>query len=413
MRGFPPPERLVTKRSKAGAARMLGDSALPKEWQAGVSKVEACSLAEYDGGRGLKTIFPKKEDPKRRCNILCIGSTNELTISLELAERHQDPYAHVLHRFDLPNDDDRIGLRLYDVDVSIEIREHPRNPKQRKSTRRAETASGECWVIHLETSLKEQVLVKAKTMLRRLESVTNAMHSDCFSYRNCFVKHTSGEPANDSNVEFGDGVFTQTFVGGFTWRFTGNLASKEFREALAGKLADGKAREEVPTRLQPYRTAKGKKAAKKTPGKQLRLGRVQQRSLAADESPKETPEPVVEQEDEIEQPAPSSPAAFSSEPELDDQESGESDVALIEGLLDKRTRDGEVEFEVQWTGPYKPTWEPAANVTAESIAEFEKNKAGKAKKRKGRPPNSKQTTTTMANAPKTRSAGNAARKSAK
>lgn len=389
---------------------MLKD--LPKEWQAGVNKVEVCSLAEYDGGRGLKTIFPG-DDPKRRCNILCTGSTNELTISLELAERHQDPSPTILHRFDLPNDDDRIGIRLYDVDVSMEIREHPRHPKQRKSKRRAEMASGECWVIHLKTSLKEQVLVKAKAMLRRLESVTNAMPSDWFTYRNYFVKHTSGETANDGRVEFGDGVFMQTFVGGYTWRFTGNLASTEFREALAGKLADENAQEEVPTRLQPYRPAKGKKAARKIPGKQRRLKRVQQRSMVPGETSQETPEPMVEQGDDIEQPEASSPAVFSSEPEPG-QDSGDSDSGFdIEGLIDKRIRDGEVEYEVQWTGPYKPTWEPVANVTTDSIAEFEKNIAGKTKKAGDRPPKNKQTKTSTANAPKTRSAGKRVKKSAK
>lgn len=210
MRGVPPPERLVKKRMKAVAAPMLRD--LPKDWQAGVSKVEACSLAEYDGGRGLKTIFPQEDHPKKRCHIICAGDTNELNISLELAERHQDPNPSILCRFGLPDDDDRIGIRLYDVNVSIEIREHPRNPKQRKSTRRAKFASGGCWVIHLETSLNEQILKKAKTMLRRLESVTRAMPSEWFAHRNYYVKRMPGETAADSTVEFGDGVFTQTLL---------------------------------------------------------------------------------------------------------------------------------------------------------------------------------------------------------
>ena len=91
MRGLPPPERLVKKRNQATAARVLDDFPLPKEWQAGVSKVESCSLTEYDGGRGLKTVFPKEGEPKRRCNILCTGGTGELAISLEIAKRHQDP----------------------------------------------------------------------------------------------------------------------------------------------------------------------------------------------------------------------------------------------------------------------------------------------------------------------------------
>ena len=439
MRGVPPPERLVAKRTRAEVTQILGG--LPNAWQAGVSKVERCSLAEYDGGRGLKTIFSKEKegpgDRKRRCHLLCSGNTGKLTMSLELAERHQDPSPHILHRFELPDDDNRIGLRLYDVDVSLEIREHPRNPRQRKSQRRAEVASGYCWVIHLEVSMREQVLMKAKKMLRRLESITRAMPSDWFTYRNYFVKSLVDD---DSNVKFGDGVFAQTFVGGYTWRFTGNLASAEFREALTGKVA-GKTQEEMPTRLQPYRTAKGKKAAKGAPAKQRRLKRVQQR--VSPKASQETPE-AMDKTPVVEPLAPSSsPADFRSEVELDermfdeydesesnetdetdkfdkfdesdeaDEADGsyESDEAPIEGLLDKRTRNGKVEYEVQWTGPYKPTWEPAAHVSAVSIAEFEKNRASASKPKNGRAGRrTKSKQPSMANVPMTRSAKKAAEK---
>lgn len=41
-------------------------------------------------------------------------------MSLEVVQRHQDPVTQVLHRFDLPSDNDRLGIRLYDADVSLE-----------------------------------------------------------------------------------------------------------------------------------------------------------------------------------------------------------------------------------------------------------------------------------------------------
>ena len=382
MRGVPPPERLVRKRRQAGAARILKDIDMPKEWQAGVSEVESCSLADWDGGRGLKTIFPKEGNTKSRCNLLCTGDTSRLTVSLEVAERHQDPVPRVLHRFDLPSDDDRIGIRLYDVDVSMEIRENPRNPKHRKSKRRAEFESGQCWVVHLETSMNEQILTKAKRMLRRLEAVTTSMPPDWFTYRNYLVKDTLRKSVNNSSAEVRDGVFTQTFVGGYTWRFTGNLASQEFQKALWGNTSHEEAEEEIPTRAQPYRSARGKKAAKKIPGKQRRLKRVQQRSMVPDESSQETPERMEEQKDESEQPQRperSSSNVFSSESDLNYPDSDESGKPFeIEGLLDKRIVDDVVEYEVQWTVPFAPSWQPAANITAEAIAEFEKNNAGKA-----------------------------------
>lgn len=133
--------------------------------------------------------------------------------------------------------------------------------------------------------------------------------------------------------------------------------------------------------------------------------------MAAEDSPQDATEPMVEQGNEIEQPELSSPAVFSSEPELG-EESDESDGAEIHGLLNKRTRNGQVEYEVQWMAPWLPTWEPAANVSAESIAEFEKNHAGEAKRGRGRPPKKKQTEASSS-APTTRSAGRKAKESAK
>ena len=88
MRGVPPPERLVKKNTRAAAAQILQDVEFPKEWQAEVSKVESCSIVEYDGGRGLRTIFSKDGDIKTRCNLLCTGDTSKLTMSVELANRY-------------------------------------------------------------------------------------------------------------------------------------------------------------------------------------------------------------------------------------------------------------------------------------------------------------------------------------
>ena len=133
-------------------------------------------------------------------------------------------------------------------------------------------------------------MVKAKRMLRRLESVTYSMPSEWFTYRNYLVKDPSDpsrqseQSANGRSIDVRDGVFTQSFAGGYTWRFSGNLASTAFQQALMGK----KAQEVEPTRVQPYRTAKGAKAAKKVPKKQRRLTRVQQRSMVPDESSQET-----------------------------------------------------------------------------------------------------------------------------
>ena len=41
-------------------------------------------------------------------------------MSLEVVQGLQDLVPQVLHRFDLPSDNDRLGIRLYDADVSLE-----------------------------------------------------------------------------------------------------------------------------------------------------------------------------------------------------------------------------------------------------------------------------------------------------
>ena len=128
-----------------------------------------------------------------------------------------------------------------------------------------------------------------------------------------------------------------------------------------------------------------------------------------------------EQEAQVEEPQPASPSAFLSEPEGDgdSDESGSDSECPIEGLLGKRlNEDGGVEYEVQWSGPCVPTWEPESHVSAVSIAEYEKNEAAKAKieaaeakneaaeakKGKAKPPKKKQTKTSTGNRPVTRSA---------
>lgn len=136
---------------------------------------------------------------------------------------------------------------------------------------------------------------------------------------------------------------------------------------------------------------------------------------------------MKEQEDEPEQPERaerSSSNLFSSESDPNDLDSDESDKPFdIVGLLDKRTVDDVIEYEVQWAAPYVPSWQPAANISAEAIAEFEKKNAAKAKKgkgnakkgktKRGRPKGSKKKEKTeekkpLANAPRTRSVTKAA-----
>ena len=54
--GVPLPKRVVVKRRWGTAEEMLGEIR-NESWQAGVRKVQSCSLGEYDGVKGLKTVY--------------------------------------------------------------------------------------------------------------------------------------------------------------------------------------------------------------------------------------------------------------------------------------------------------------------------------------------------------------------
>ena len=365
------PKRLMARRMRDIAEETLGkmpDASL----HANVRKVETCSIGEYDSGRGLRTVFEmgSSKEEKSRCQFFCNGGTQGLTMSLRVTDR--SPLPTILHDFLLPDPANKIGIRLYDASVSMEIREQPKQPKERKSKRRAPLENGNCWVIHLDVALKpESVLVQSKAMLRRVESTTKAMPYDWFSYRNYFAKHQPGTQTT-SNVEFGDAL-KHSFVGGYTWRFTGHLASNTFRNALGWEAVDQvekKANEmgpgQVTTRQsQTVKTAKGKKAAKRAPAKARRAQRVQTRSMA-----------LVEESEEEEEQSPEEEIVMASEPEEAEQE------WEIEGLLERKTTRGKTLYKVQWSGDWDPTWEPAENVSADAIAEFEKNGAPKKARQK-------------------------------
>jgi len=71
--GVPLPQRLVVRKSRTDVNRAFG-TMLPTLWQANVRKVKKCTLPEYDGGRGLKTVYESRGQEKRHCHILCDGS---------------------------------------------------------------------------------------------------------------------------------------------------------------------------------------------------------------------------------------------------------------------------------------------------------------------------------------------------
>ena len=176
-----------------------------------------------------------------------------------------------------------------------------------------------------------------------------------FSYRNYFVEHRPGSPTA-GNVGFAD-AFTQSFMGGYTWRFTGHLATAPFRAALGWDAVEQVEKTDqemgpglVTTRSQTAppktalpKTAKGKKAANKAPKKARRLQKVQARSRGVDSED--------EEDEEEEEAAGVEKAATSASGSVANDE-GEWE---IDGLLEEKIKDGEISYLVDWSGNFEPS----------------------------------------------------------
>ncbi len=362
MTGLPLPERVVRKRN-ARNARAGEEPARTNKWRAQLAKVSSCEGVSYDGGKGLVTDFEFSDaQPSRRFALICDGNSQKLVMTLNCSVGHQDPNPSCLFEIELPNEDDVLDLRIYESTRSLELRLTPKGEASSKKEPR------KIWSLHFRTEQKH--LGDAKKMVKRLENVTSEMPEDWFLYRN-YSSSPNVEGATEGS-EFVPSVFSQSITGGHVWNFTGFFASLDFQRALGHVTADPAEKDSDPVSTSKTKTRSQTKAEKKAKKQDRRR---QARRKAAGQLPGD--ESVAEDNDSSPNPEdvsgtqskkqPTATAGSSrSTPSVTSQE------CEIEKILDIRVDDESqnTQFQVQWVGYEKLTWEPANLIPPSSIEDF-------------------------------------------
>ncbi|KAG6988489.1 hypothetical protein G7Y79_00072g097510 [Physcia stellaris] len=139
-------------------------------------------------------------------------------MSLTLERQHVDNEETLLS-VKLPNDDYRIGIRLFEVDRRIEVIKTSSSSRQSRE---------DCSVIYFDDYRNN--LKQGKAMLKRLANVLGEMPSRWFTYRNFLPVGQRAEVATTADAA--PPPFVHHVKGGLTWTFTGALASFDFQRAL-------------------------------------------------------------------------------------------------------------------------------------------------------------------------------------
>ena len=361
MTGLPLPQRVQRRRDARNSSAGV-EPARTNVWRAQLAKVSSCEGLNYDGGKGLVTVFEFNEArPSSRCFLKCDGNSQKLVITLSTFVQHQDPSPSGLFEIVLPSEDDLLDLRIYESTRCLELRLTPKGEASSKQEPR------KIWSLFFRTDIKH--LNNAKKMVKRLENVTSEMPEYWFSYRN-YSRSPNLEPPTEGS-EFVPSVFSQPIVGGHVWNFTGFFASLEFQRALGNVTADAAEKKSDPlstratkTRSQTKAEKKTKKHAKRRQARQKAAGQLpDDDSLAGDIDT--SPEPEMSGTQSKKQTAATAGSSRST-PSVTSQE------YEIEKILDIRVdhESKNTQFQVQWVGFEQLTWEPATLIPPSSIEDF-------------------------------------------
>ena len=165
-------------------------------------------------------------------------------------------------------------------------------------------------------------------------------------------------------------MFVQNLPGGIVWKFTGYLASTEFRRALGMVSKDATEGSATPG------STKQKKAAKKQRKQEKRH---QKRSQKTPSITQDDAQPVQDEPVDQGQESPLQPQHQGQESPLQPQhqasQSEHSTEYTIERLLGAQVEDETTQYLVKWDGfdEEQATWEPASNIPPTSIEEYYRN----------------------------------------
>lgn len=223
---LPLPDGIVGHRAHREQYRFLDMKAeSQKPWDAAVKTVKSCHTKDYADGRGLQTTWEFNKDRRAEKTLLvCQGDHTGLTMQLKRHSKPSDEKPELLMAVQLPNDLYRVSLRLFVKNRSIEVR---------KVHKAGLNEDEQCWALYFDDF--EKCWNDARTMLRRLANHCGEMPGDWFTYRN-FQPLATGKPDRNSlpPSTSGPNHLEVQIAGGHVWKFTGCLASPEFRARLNG-----------------------------------------------------------------------------------------------------------------------------------------------------------------------------------
>ncbi|KAL8662403.1 MAG: hypothetical protein Q9202_004724 [Teloschistes flavicans] len=194
-----------------------------------VAKVQQVGSTTYNGGRGYQTQFEysPSPNPARKCYLVVEGGLSKLTLTLQVNNSFRDPNPEILHRFEIPTENARVGLRLYKKRLWMEVHVDPKRQGKQKPV-------GDHWSIRFR-GRNDGERESSRRILQRLESTTRQQPDLWFGYRNFFTG--TGFRAGETRPETdGEGVipgqYCHDLSSGNRWTFHGNLATAGFLEAL-------------------------------------------------------------------------------------------------------------------------------------------------------------------------------------
>ena len=136
----------VTMRSAKKFAASIQDR---NPWFAMIKKISSCRTKDYDGGRGLNFVLERYlEDKGPRHQIECKGSNVQLTTSIIGSTGKNDPNPNLIHRFTIPDKEERYAIRLSDAVRSLYV-----------------AGREETWVVHLIDDTSDHIAILTKAFL--------------------------------------------------------------------------------------------------------------------------------------------------------------------------------------------------------------------------------------------------------
>lgn len=351
--GLEMPERLK-KGVHAGNNPMVkpGQESL---WTARLQAVQACSQAEYKGGNGLQDVWVAEgQKLGSRCVLMCDHPDPQtLQVVIRTQAKKDDPDPKLLFNCTVSASADvQMSIKAYEVTRSIQFERASLDKNERS-----------IWKIYF--AVEDPHIKNSKRAMHRLMNIAGLMSQDAVPYTNVARK---AEP-DAGSIRF-------EYAGGIRFELTKHLATPNYQQ-LMGKDVETVEEEDTrkgATHTRNYLAAKrlDRATAREAKGTRLTIPDKKALNKARKSGRRQT---VLEKRYRggsvatASQEVDDRQAGESSDPASQQTASGSQSSFAINGLLEHKQGDDGLEFLVDWDG-WDPTWQPARNVSDESVREY-------------------------------------------